>query len=89
MRALVYEGPYRVRVRDKPEPCIGHPDDAILKVTRAAICGSDLHLFHGFVPDTRVGTTFGGEEVERHRVARRSQAIGRLPAPPAGLPQGP
>ncbi len=61
MRALVYEGPYRVRVRDKPDPRIEHPNDAIVRVTRAAICGSDLHLFHGFVPDTRVGTTFGHE----------------------------
>jgi threonine dehydrogenase-like Zn-dependent dehydrogenase len=61
MRALVYEGPYRVRVRDKPAPRVEHPDDVVLRVTRAAICGSDLHLFHGFVPDTRVGTTFGHE----------------------------
>jgi len=61
MRALVYEGPSRVRVRDKPEPRIEHPADAILRVTRAAICGSDLHLFHGLVPDTRVGSTFGHE----------------------------
>jgi threonine dehydrogenase-like Zn-dependent dehydrogenase len=61
MRALTYEGPGRVRVRDKPDPRIEHPDDVILRVTRAAICGSDLHLFHGLVPDTRVGTTFGHE----------------------------
>jgi len=61
MRALAYEGPYRVRVRDKPEPRIEHPDDVVLRVTRAAICGSDLHLFHGFIPDTRVGATFGHE----------------------------
>jgi threonine dehydrogenase-like Zn-dependent dehydrogenase len=61
MRALVYEGPFRVRVRDKPDPRIEHPDDVILRVTRAAICGSDLHLFHGLIADTRVGTTFGHE----------------------------
>jgi threonine dehydrogenase-like Zn-dependent dehydrogenase len=61
MRALVYEGPYRVRVRHKPDPRIEHPDDVVLKVTRAAICGSDLHLFHGLVPDTRIGATFGHE----------------------------
>src|SRR6266508_649793 len=61
MRALVYEGPYRVRVAEKAEPSIEHPDDVVLRVTRAAICGSDLHLFHGLVPDTRVGTTFGHE----------------------------
>jgi threonine dehydrogenase-like Zn-dependent dehydrogenase len=50
-----------VKVRDKPDPRIEHPDDVILRVTRAAICGSDLHLYHGFVPDTRVGATFGHE----------------------------
>lgn len=61
MRALVYEGPCRVRLREKPDPRIEHPNDVVLRVTRAAICGSDLHLFHGFVPDTRVGTTFGHE----------------------------
>jgi threonine dehydrogenase-like Zn-dependent dehydrogenase len=61
VRAVVYEGPYRVRVREKPLPVVEHPDDVVLKVTRAAICGSDLHLFHGLVPDTRVGTTFGHE----------------------------
>jgi threonine dehydrogenase-like Zn-dependent dehydrogenase len=61
MRALVYEGPYRVRVREKPDPRIEHPDDVILRVTRTAICGSDLHLFHGLIPDTRVGATFGHE----------------------------
>ncbi len=61
MRALTYEGPYRVAVRDKPEPRIEHPQDGIVKVRAAAICGSDLHLLHGLVPDTRVGSTFGHE----------------------------
>jgi threonine dehydrogenase-like Zn-dependent dehydrogenase len=57
----MYEGPFRVRVGHKPDPRIEHPQDVILKVTRAAICGSDLHLLHGYVPDTRVGHTFGHE----------------------------
>ena len=61
MRALSYQGPSKVRVVRKPEPRIEHPDDAILRVTRAAICGSDLHLYHGLIPDTRVGHTFGHE----------------------------
>lgn len=61
MLALSYEGPNRVEVKKKPDPRIEHPDDVILKVTRAAICGSDLHLLHGLVPDTRVGCTFGHE----------------------------
>ena len=44
MRAMTYRGPYRVRVVEKPDPRIEHPRDAIVRVTRACICGSDLHL---------------------------------------------
>jgi len=61
MRAMDYRGPYRVRITEKPMPRIEHPRDAIVRVTRSCICGSDLHLYHGMVPDTRVGTTFGHE----------------------------
>lgn len=61
MLALTYRGPDRLRVEEKREPRIEHPNDVILRVTRAAICGSDLHLYHGYVPDTRVGSTFGHE----------------------------
>jgi S-(hydroxymethyl)glutathione dehydrogenase/alcohol dehydrogenase len=61
MLAMDYRGPYRVRVSEKPMPRIEHPRDAIVRVTRSCICGSDLHLYHGMVPDTRVGTTFGHE----------------------------
>jgi threonine dehydrogenase-like Zn-dependent dehydrogenase len=61
MKALTYRGPSKVRVADKPHPRIEHPNDIVLRITRTAICGSDLHLYHGLVPDTRVGTTFGHE----------------------------
>ncbi|QEC53544.1 threonine dehydrogenase-like Zn-dependent dehydrogenase [Anseongella ginsenosidimutans] len=62
MLAMNYRGPFRVRAdRDKPYPEILHPGDAIVRVTRSCICGSDLHLYHGLVPDTRVGMTFGHE----------------------------
>lgn len=62
MLAMNYRGPFRVRLdRDKPMPEILHPEDAIVRVTRSCICGSDLHLYHGLVPDTRVGSTFGHE----------------------------
>ncbi|NKE70789.1 zinc-dependent alcohol dehydrogenase [Candidatus Manganitrophus noduliformans] len=61
MRAMVYRGPYRVRVEEKERPSIEHPNDAIVRVTLSAICGSDLHLYHGMMPDTRVGMTFGHE----------------------------
>lgn len=61
MLAMDYRGPYRVRIKQKPVPEILHPQDAIVRVTRSCICGSDLHLYHGLVPDTRIGTTFGHE----------------------------
>jgi threonine dehydrogenase-like Zn-dependent dehydrogenase len=61
MLAMNYRGPRRVRADHKPLPEILHPEDAIVRVTRSCICGSDLHLYHGLVPDTRVGSTFGHE----------------------------
>jgi threonine dehydrogenase-like Zn-dependent dehydrogenase len=64
MLAMNFRGPFRVRAdRDKPYPEIKHPEDAIVRVLRSCICGSDLHLYHGLVPDTRVGMTFGHEFV--------------------------
>lgn len=73
--AMNYHGPLRLRIDTKPLPEILHPQDAIVSVTRSCICGSDLHLYNGSVPDTRPGTTFGhkftgiGERVGR-RVTR-------------------
>ncbi|WP_242692271.1 zinc-dependent alcohol dehydrogenase [Aridibaculum aurantiacum] len=61
MIAMNFRGPFRVRADRKPYPEIKHPGDAIVRVTRSCICGSDLHLYHGLVPDTRVGMTFGHE----------------------------
>jgi threonine dehydrogenase-like Zn-dependent dehydrogenase len=61
MLSMTYRGPQRVRIDQKPEPEILHPQDAIVRVTRSCICGSDLHLYNGSVPDTRVGMTFGHE----------------------------
>lgn len=61
MLAMNYRGPFRVRIDQKPYPEILHPNDAIVRVTRSCICGSDLHIYHGMVPDTRVGSTFGHE----------------------------
>jgi threonine dehydrogenase-like Zn-dependent dehydrogenase len=63
MLAMNYRGPYRVRAEEKPYPEILHPNDAIVRVIRSCICGSDLHLYHGMVPDTRTGMTFGHEIV--------------------------
>ncbi|WP_045457632.1 zinc-dependent alcohol dehydrogenase [Sporocytophaga myxococcoides] len=63
MLAMNYRGPGRVRAEEKPMPEILHPEDCIVKVLRSCICGSDLHLYNGNVPDTRVGSTFGHEFV--------------------------
>ena len=64
MLAMNFRGPFRIRADyDKPYPEIEHPNDAIVRVMRSCICGSDLHLYHGLVPDTRVGMTFGHEFV--------------------------
>jgi len=61
MKAMVYRSPYHIAVEQKAMPVIEHPNDAIVRVTLASICGSDLHLYHGMMPDTRSGTTFGHE----------------------------
>src|SRR5262245_18831349 len=61
MRALTYHGPRRVRVDGKPDPRIEHPGDVVVKVARASICGYDIHLWKGRVPDTRVGSILGHE----------------------------
>ncbi|MEO9293981.1 MAG: alcohol dehydrogenase catalytic domain-containing protein [Nitrososphaera sp.] len=59
MKALVYHGPRDVRIDDKPKPEIQDPEDVILKITSTAICGSDLHLFHGNVNRMEPGQTLG------------------------------
>ncbi len=60
MLAMNYRGPQRVRIDHKPMPEIRHPQDAIVRVTRACICGSDLHLYNGCAGYAR-GMTFGHE----------------------------
>jgi S-(hydroxymethyl)glutathione dehydrogenase / alcohol dehydrogenase len=55
MRSLVYHGPRDIRIDDKPRPNIQHPEDAILRVTSTAICGSDPHLYYGTVEGMEPG----------------------------------
>jgi threonine dehydrogenase-like Zn-dependent dehydrogenase len=50
VRGVVYEDVRKVRVDDLPEPAIEEPTDALVRVTTAAICGSDLHFYHGKAP---------------------------------------
>ena len=68
MRAVTWQGRHDMRVDTVPDPEIVNPRDAILKVTSTAICGSDLHLYDGYIPGMRagdiVGHEFMGEVVE-------------------------
>jgi threonine dehydrogenase-like Zn-dependent dehydrogenase len=72
MRAMVYRGPHKIRVEDKKIRAIEHPNEAIVWVTKGAICGSDLHLYRGMMPGTRVGMTFGHEFVGAAALAVRA-----------------
>lgn len=62
MRAVVYRDVGRVEVADVPDPTISEPTDAIVRVALSAICGSDLHFFHGKAP-LEPGETIGHEAV--------------------------
>jgi threonine dehydrogenase-like Zn-dependent dehydrogenase len=61
MKAVCYYGKEDVRVETVPDPAILNPRDAIIKVTSTAICGSDLHLFGGFIPTMKAGDVLGHE----------------------------
>lgn len=61
MRALTYHGSHDVRVETVPDPTILEDDDIILRVTSTAICGSDLHLYRGSIPQVKEGDIFGHE----------------------------
>jgi len=61
MRAVCWYDKQDVRVESVPDPCIVNPRDAIVKVTLTAICGSDLHLYGGFIPSMQKGDILGHE----------------------------
>ncbi|MDB5513734.1 MAG: glutathione-dependent formaldehyde dehydrogenase [Tardiphaga sp.] len=61
MRALVWHGKEDIRCDTVTDPEIEGPRDAIVKVTSCAICGSDLHLFHNFIPAMMPGDIMGHE----------------------------
>lgn len=61
MKALVWHGKQDIRCDEVPDPGLEHPRDAIIKVTSCAICGSDLHLFHNFIPAMKNGDIMGHE----------------------------
>ncbi len=80
MRAVTFQAPEEVRIEDKPEPEVGAPDDAVVRVEASGVCGSDLHIYHGRVgvePGFTIGHEFvgtvlaAGPEVERVAVGDR------------------
>ncbi|MCZ6555144.1 MAG: alcohol dehydrogenase catalytic domain-containing protein, partial [Candidatus Dadabacteria bacterium] len=64
MKATVYHGLKDVRVEEVQDPVIENPTDVIVKVTKGAICGSDLHIYRGHFP-LNEGDTVGHEFVGR------------------------
>src|ERR1700748_2806390 len=61
MKANCWVKPNTVRVENVPDPTILNRRDAIVKITSTAICGSDLHLYNGFIPTMREGDVLGHE----------------------------
>ena len=69
MKAVCWMGKEDIRVLDVPDPKIINPRDVVIRITRTAICGSDLHLYNGFMPSMMAGDILGhefmGEVVEK------------------------
>ncbi len=85
MKAVCWNGKYDVRLEDVPDPTILNPGDAIVRVTSTAICGSDVHLYDGYIPSMEKGDVLGhefmGEVVEVGQNVRRLQVGDRVVVP--------
>jgi threonine dehydrogenase-like Zn-dependent dehydrogenase len=85
MRANVWSGRNTVQVENVPDPRILNDRDAIVKITSTAICGSDLHLYDGYIPTMKKGDILGhefmGEVVETGRGVENLQVGDRVVVP--------
>ena len=85
MKALCWHGVGDVRCEEVPDPAILNPQDAIVRVTATAICGSDLHLYNGMIPSMASGDILGhefmGEVVETGSAVRRIASGDRVVVP--------
>ena len=85
MRATCWESPKHLKVEDVPDPKILNDGDAIVRITSTAICGSDLHLFNGFVPTMERGDILGhefmGEIVEVGKKVKKVKVGDRVVVP--------
>ena len=74
MKAVVFHKPKDMRVENVEDPSLEDPRDIILKVTSTAICGSDLHMYNGFLPQPKplvMGHEFMGVVSLRTRILKR------------------
>jgi threonine dehydrogenase-like Zn-dependent dehydrogenase len=85
MKATCWEGKRDIRVEDVPDPRILNSGDVIVRVTSTAICGSDLHLYNGFIPTMERGDILGhefmGEVVETGRGVKTLKTGDRVVVP--------
>jgi threonine dehydrogenase-like Zn-dependent dehydrogenase len=85
MRAVCWEGKEKIQVETVPDPVILNPRDAIIKVTTTAICGSDLHIYDGYIPTMEKGDVLGhefmGEVVEVGKENTRLKVGDRVVVP--------
>jgi threonine dehydrogenase-like Zn-dependent dehydrogenase len=85
VKALCWQGKNKVEVENVNDPVILNPRDAIIRVTRTAICGSDLHLYDGYIPTLQPGDVLGhefmGEVVEIGREVKKLQKGDRVVVP--------
>ncbi len=85
MKAVCWYGTHDVRVENVPEPKILNHRDAVVKITTTAICGSDLHLYDGYIPTMRKGDILGhefmGEVLEVGREVRNLKKGDRVAVP--------
>lgn len=85
MKALTWQGKQKIGLMNVPDPTILSGGDVIIKVTSAAICGSDLHLYDGYVPTMKAGDILGhetmGEVVEVGRLVKKLKVGDRIVVP--------
>ncbi|SRX75196.1 zinc-dependent alcohol dehydrogenase family protein [Aequorivita antarctica] len=63
MKGLVYDGPGKIAYKEVPKPEIQKPTDAVVKIVKTTICGTDLGILHGKTPSVKPGTTLGHEGI--------------------------
>jgi threonine dehydrogenase-like Zn-dependent dehydrogenase len=85
MKAVCYYGKQDVRVEQVPDPTLVNPRDAIVKITATAICGSDLHIYDGYIPTMQKGDILGhefmGEVVDVGRENKKLKVGDRVVVP--------